>query len=48
MTKYQLIYNGNECYPLVNTREEAENFKQKAAEQWPEINVVIKEIEVTI
>jgi len=48
MTKYQLICNGNECYPLVNTREEAESFKQKSAEQMPQVHVEIKEIEVTI
>lgn len=45
MLKYQLVYNGNECYPLLNTKEEAERFKQKAAEQWPEIRVEIKAIE---
>tara|TARA_R110000764_G_C10899154_1_gene371242 strand:+ start:323 stop:481 length:159 start_codon:yes stop_codon:yes gene_type:complete len=46
MIKYQLVYNGNACYPLVNTREEAENFKQKAAKQFPEIIVEIKAIEL--
>jgi hypothetical protein len=44
MTKYQLIYNDNPAYPLLNTREEANRFKQKAADQWPEMKVVIKEI----
>ena len=44
MTKFQLVYNGNECFPLCNTREEADRFKQKAADQWPEMKVVIKEI----
>jgi hypothetical protein len=44
MTKFQLVYNGNECFPLCNTREEANRFKQKAADQWPEMKVVIKEI----
>jgi hypothetical protein len=47
MIKYQLIYNGHECFPLVNTREEAESFKQKSAEQSPEMHVEIKAIEVT-
>ena len=41
MTKYQLIYNDNPAYPLLNTREEADRFKQKAADQWPEMKVVI-------
>ena len=44
MTKFQLVYNGNKCLPLCNTREEADRFKQKAADQWPEMKVVIKEI----
>tara|TARA_R110000744_G_scaffold12564_1_gene37286 strand:- start:1000 stop:1185 length:186 start_codon:yes stop_codon:yes gene_type:complete len=39
--KYQLIYNGNPAHPLCDTREEAEHFKQKAADQWPEIKVEI-------
>jgi hypothetical protein len=42
--KYQLIYNGNEAYPLCDTKEEAEHFKKKAADQSPEIKVEIKEI----
>jgi hypothetical protein len=44
MTKYQLIYNGNKCYPLCDTIEQAESYKQKSAEQWPEIKVEIKQI----
>ncbi len=47
MAKYQLIYNGHKCYPLVNTREEAESFKQKSKEQYPEIHVEIKKIKVS-
>ena len=45
MTRYQLIYNGNPAHPLCDTREEAEGFKQKAAAQWPEITVEIKQVE---
>tara|TARA_R110000868_G_C10425583_1_gene723785 strand:+ start:27 stop:194 length:168 start_codon:yes stop_codon:yes gene_type:complete len=45
MTKYQLTYNGNGCYPLCDTKEEAEDFKQKSATQWPEITVEIKQVE---
>jgi len=45
MLKYQLVYNGNGCYPLLDTKEEAERFKQKTAEQWPDIKVEIKAIE---
>jgi hypothetical protein len=45
MTKYQLIYNGNKCYPLCDTIEQAESYKQKSAEQWPEIKVEIKKQE---
>ena len=44
MTKYQLIYNGHPCFPLCDTKEEAERFKQKSAEQYPYLNVAIKEI----
>tara|TARA_R110001632_G_scaffold65904_2_gene155866 strand:+ start:160 stop:312 length:153 start_codon:yes stop_codon:yes gene_type:complete len=44
MSKYQLIYNGHECFPLVNTREEAESFKEKSEKQSPDIIVEIKEI----
>ena len=44
MTKYQLIYNGNPCFPLCDTRAEAEKFKKKSAEHYPDLNVVIKEI----
>ena len=46
MIKYQLVYNGNACYPLVNTKDEAESFKQKLIEQFPEIIVEIKAIEL--
>lgn len=46
MTKYQLIYNGNECFPLLKTKREAEKFKQKANEQYPLISVEIKAIEL--
>ena len=46
MIKYQLIYNGNECFPLLKTKREAEKFKQKANEQFPEIIVEIKAIEL--
>lgn len=45
MTKYQLIYNGNESYPLCFTLEEAEKYKKKAAEQCPNISVEIKQVE---
>ena len=45
MTKYQLIYNGHGCYPLCDTREEAEGYEQKSAAQWPEITVEIKQVE---
>jgi len=45
MNKYQLTYNGNGCYPLCDTKEEAEGFKQKSAMQWPEITVEIKQVE---
>jgi hypothetical protein len=45
MARYQLIYNGNPAHPLCDTRDEAEGFKQKAAAQWPEITVEIKQIE---
>ena len=44
MTKYQLIYNDSLAPFLCDTRKEAESFKQKAADEWPEMNVVIKEI----
>tara|TARA_R110002074_G_scaffold61959_2_gene149452 strand:+ start:1939 stop:2094 length:156 start_codon:yes stop_codon:yes gene_type:complete len=44
MREYQLIYNGNPAYPLCSTREEAELFKQKAADKWPEMRVEIKQI----
>lgn len=44
MEKYQLTYNGNACYPLCNTIEEAEEYKQRAAAQWPEIKVEIKQV----
>jgi hypothetical protein len=39
--QYQLIYNGHPAYPLLDTVEEAERFKQKAAEQYPAIKVEI-------
>lgn len=45
MTKYQLIYNGHENAVLCKTKAEAEKFKQKAAEQCPEMRVEIKAIE---
>lgn len=45
MTKYQLIYNGHEQYPLCGTLEEAEMYKKIAAEKWPEISVEIKQVE---
>jgi hypothetical protein len=45
MTKYQLIYNGNESYTFCSTLEEAEKYKKNAAEQWPNITVEIKQIE---
>ena len=45
MTKYQLFYNEHGCYPLCDTKEEAEQFKQKSEEKWPEMNVEIKQIE---
>jgi hypothetical protein len=45
MTKYQLIYNGGEHYPLCDTLEEAEMYKKNASEQWPEIKVEIKKQE---
>ena len=44
MTKFQLIYNGHPCFPLCDTREEAEVFKQKSAAQSPYLSVVIKEV----
>jgi hypothetical protein len=44
MIKYQLIYNGNESYPLYFTLEEAEKHKKNAAEQWPNITVEIRQI----
>tara|TARA_R110000796_G_C14291227_1_gene403988 strand:+ start:298 stop:480 length:183 start_codon:yes stop_codon:yes gene_type:complete len=44
MTKYQLIYNDSLAPFLCDTRKEAESFKQKAADEWPEMKVVIKEI----
>ena len=44
MPRYQLIYNGNPTYPLCDTRDEAEGFKQKAAAKWPEITVEIKQV----
>ena len=47
MAKYQLTYNGHRCYPLVSTREEAESFKQKSEEQYPETHVEIKKIKLT-
>jgi hypothetical protein len=45
MIKYQLIYNGNEAFPLVNTKEKAESFKRKAEAQFPGMRVEIKVIE---
>ena len=45
MTKYQLIYNGHEQYPLYTTLEVAEMYKKIAAEKWPEISVEIKQVE---
>jgi hypothetical protein len=45
MIKYQLIYNGCEAFPLVDTKEQAESFKRKSEAQFPAINVEIKSIE---
>ena len=45
MTKYQLFYNEHVCYPLCDTKEEAEQFKQKSEKNWPEMKVEIKQIE---
>tara|TARA_R110001599_G_scaffold66234_2_gene187158 strand:+ start:560 stop:829 length:270 start_codon:yes stop_codon:yes gene_type:complete len=45
MTKYQLIYNGHQSALLLDTLKEAEGFKQKAADAWPEITVEIKQVE---
>ena len=45
MTKYQLFYNEHGCYPICDTKEEAEQFKQKSEEKWPEMKVEIKQIE---
>lgn len=43
--QYQLIYNGHPANPLLNTLEEAEGFKQRAADAWPDITVEIVTIE---
>jgi len=43
--QYQLIYNGHPANLLLNTLEEAEGFKQRAAVAWPEITVEIKQVE---
>ena len=37
--QYQLIYNGHPANPLLNTLEEAEQIKQRAAISMPEIMV---------
>tara|TARA_R110002074_G_C12023425_1_gene616705 strand:- start:340 stop:489 length:150 start_codon:yes stop_codon:yes gene_type:complete len=39
--QYQLIYNGHPANPLLNTLEEAEQIKQRAAISMPEIMVEI-------
>ena len=45
MTKYQLSYNGHQAALLLDTLKEAEGFKQRAADAWPEITVEIKQVE---
>ena len=39
--KYQLVYNGHAAALLLDTLKEAEGFKQRAADAWPEITVEI-------